>query len=874
MLTFLSEMKKLLIFTANLLVCVGLADAAVRDGTATARSKSDKKTVIQTQNRVSTTTKQSNRERTTVLSKPRTTTARPTSTKTQDTTQNARAAKKTVSRTPVKSGNTTGIKSRAASTPTNTSVISETRTGAEYEQCKNTYFSCMDQFCTLKNDDYRRCSCNDRVFALTEKRNTLQSAKEQLTEFNENLAVVGMTAQQATAMRTESDGEAALTDDKSASKALLQAIMNSIRGDDTNVGGKYSELNSINIAFDTVNAFGMTDVGQAIAAYNGQALYNAVYPQCRQAVKSDCNDASLQRAITAYLMAIEQDCNTVQTAIETTQKQMKSATRESSAMLDLARVENRQKHNSSDITTCINEVEAAILSEEVCGANYHKCLDNGQFIDITTGKAIAGVKNFYELEKLLVFSDGIDAASQKLAKNPSNRIFVSTFEQRTKKFAEPALDKCVENADVVWAEYLDKAMLDIYYAQKSKVSDIKQGCFDFIATCYMNGENAITAAMKELAGDIGIVLQPNKITLSSQMCTDYVESCNNMFDKNIIAEYIKNQKQTDIITACRAVAKQCFDKYGGLNYENFYYPYSGLFDSGKAADWFTLYDIKKLDNAEYDTGGYLITKDIVDGKTVYKYPFKSKCATQLYDVDACKDYVEEVFGGFDIAPVNNTSNNNLEYTFNSGSTTQKYGIIKQQELIKHRNKRPTGVATEVYNQILSVLSTQCQNLNGRFVEPQHIKKNMYDETNYCISQFSDEKYETINKLYFIGKGENMCPRDYGLGVDTQSWGACLCWENGARRSKWGKSAKCVNAIPAKANTKDATCAGTQNIWPDTDNMPDLNIPETSWCTHNVFSTKNQLCPRTTYIELKENDNTQSFCTDGTNQLNGLPEGII
>ena len=65
----------------------------------------------------------------------------------------------------------------------------------------------MDQFCSLKNDDYRRCSCNDRVFKLIEKRETLQQAGEQLTVFTENLDVVGMTAAQATAMRTESEGE-------------------------------------------------------------------------------------------------------------------------------------------------------------------------------------------------------------------------------------------------------------------------------------------------------------------------------------------------------------------------------------------------------------------------------------------------------------------------------------------------------------------------------------------------------------------------------------------------------------------------------------------------------------------------------------------
>ena len=186
-----------------------------------------------------------------------------------------------------------------------------------------------------------------------------------------------MTSAQATAMRKASEGENALTADGSASKALLQAIINSIRGEDSTVGGKYADLNSINISFDTTNAFGMSDTGQAVAAYNGRNLYNAIYGQCRNAVRDQCNDASLQRAVTAYLMAVEQDCNTVQTSLEENRKKMKSAIREGSAMLDLARVENRQKHNADDMTTCLNNVTAAIQSEEVCGKNYKKCLDNG-----------------------------------------------------------------------------------------------------------------------------------------------------------------------------------------------------------------------------------------------------------------------------------------------------------------------------------------------------------------------------------------------------------------------------------------------------------------------------------------------------------------
>lgn len=952
-------MNKILIFITNLLVCLGVANAAVRDGTSISRNSSDKNT--STQVRASTVAKRQTAQRGTTLVPRTATTARATTNQSRTATARTGTAQSTArtATTARSAGNTRGITPiiarSASSNPT--SAISSTRTGAEYEQCKNTYFSCMDQFCTLKNDDYRRCSCSDRVFELAEVRDVLQDAGEKLTVFTENLDVVGMTAAQATAMRQESEGEAALTDDNSASKALLQAIMNSIRGEDSTVGGKYADLNSITIAFDTTNAFGMTDVGQAIAAYNGNALYNAVYPQCRSAVRADCNDASLQRAITAYLMAIEQDCNTVQTAIETTQKQMKSAVREGSAMLDLARVENRQKHNSSDITTCINEVENAILSEQVCGANYHKCLDNGEFIDISTGAPITGVENFYELERMLVFSDGIDAVDQQLAKNPSNRIFVQNFEKRVKKFAEPALDKCVENADTVWSEYLNKAMLAIYYAQKDKVAEIKQGCFDYVSACYVNGDTAITAAMAALINEAGVVIQPDKVALNTQMCTEYVNSCNNMFDGNIIADYVNTRQETDTLAACRAVAKQCFDKYGGTNYENFYYPYSGLFkpNSEMAPSWFTLYEITFDEN----------------GKKIMQY--KSECAKQLSKIDACTDLVEEAFGGFDsVYAIKATINKGdkdkpvYEQTYLVDETLQntpdtpmyiKYGILKDQIVdgkeplltytsakykngteiaegtgyaIDQRYTRASGVATEVYNQILSILSTQCMNLQGRFVELQFIREDLYQETNWCLANFGwdgssyNSDVSPFVKEYHIGNNEDMCPRDYGLSVDTSSWGACLCWENGGRRSKWGKSAKCVDAVPVAplrydpvldengdpvkdtdgnevktpVLANDSACDATKMKAPSataTDDTPATAGTESvgtgdnaftvitkkfdadSWCTQQLKSGRNQICPFGGQItQSSGNDFTNSYCkTGGENGkvLSNLPEGI-
>ena len=801
-------MKKILIFAANLLLCVGFANAAVRDGTTVQRTKNnDSRT---TQSRVSTTTKRTNTARGTVVV-PRAATKQTTVSRAATRTPTA----PTRTSVALRASGASRTVSRAA---TDTSTI-DTRTGAAYEQCKDAYFSCMDQFCTLKNDDYRRCSCNDRVYDLATKRDVLQQAGEQLTVFTENLDVVGMTAAQAAAMKTASDGENALTDDKSASKALLQAIMNSIRGEDSTVGGKFSDLNSINIAFDTANAFGMTDAGQAIAAYNGKNLYSAVYPQCRQAVKNDCTDAALQRAITAYLMAVEQDCNTVQTAIENTQKQMKAAVREGSAMLDLARIENRQKHNSSNVATCISEVESAILSEQVCGANYHKCLDNGEYIDISTGKPIAGVVDFYKLQEMLVFKDGVEAADQKLSSNSNNRTFVNNFEARTKKFAADALDKCVENADIVWQEYLDKALLDIYYAQRSKVDEIKQGCFDYVSSCYINGDGAITSAMSGLSGSGSVALQPDKIALTGKMCTDYVESCNNMFDGDIIAMYIQERQEADTLAACRAIVKQCFDSYGGTNYENFYYPYSGLFRTGQAPDWFTLYEV-------------MLNEDGTQLKT-----YKSECAKHLAEIEACSapEMVEAAFGGLDYMYVTSDTNNNETIYHLAQSTANEakllYGLLHDDgTTVTRRAIRSTGVATEVYNQIVDILSTQCMNLQGRFVETQFIKSG-YDSDNLCLYTENDNTSyggDTIKSLYGIGEKENMCPKDYALGTDIASWGICSCWENGARRSQWGYSAKCVAAYPKEAP------ATSESVWLVTDNISDRSqVCPDGWTNNDI-----------------------------------------
>ncbi|MCR4917837.1 MAG: hypothetical protein K5912_02745 [Alphaproteobacteria bacterium] len=896
-------MKKLLIFAMFTAIFLGASvDAAVRDGNTNMRTKSGQAS----QQRVSTTTKSdANRAAATRQTQNvgRSTVSKPvTRISAKVTNRNvalsrdrgATRSSETASVAKRKRFGQTGTRAAAVS-PRRTSVgrvaaesdtvsVGETKIGAAYEKCKSAYFQCMDQFCSLKNEEYRRCSCSDRVIELGELRDNLDDTNAKLTVFTENLDVVGMTAAQATAMHKASDGENALTADTSASKALLQAIMNSISGKDTNVAGKMSDLNSINISFDTANAFGITDSAQLVAAYNGSALYSAVYPNCRNAVRSDCTDSTLQRAITAYLMSVEQDCNTVQTAISKKQKELKAAVREGSAMLDLARVENRKKHNADNFTACLGNVEAAVLSEEVCGAGYHKCLDNGEYIDVTTGAPLPGVVGFYNLGKLLTFNVGADATEQRLSTIQSNRVFVTKFENKTKKFAKDALDKCSEISDTVWSEYVDKALLAIYYAQQSKVETIKTGCIDLITACYKERDNSITEAMKDLIdGTSETSLMPDKISLTQNMCDDYVGACTNMFDnQDIIADYVNNQKETDTLAACRAVVQQCFTRYGGENYENFYNPSSGLFEPNTvdsfyfpgqrpvrtALDWFSLYEYG-FDN---DNNAVMICEDNTTSTTKCEKPkYKSICAQEVAKIDSCTDKIEKVFGGLDsfIGKYgNNETTGQQDYEIvaydNGGGSfgiyRYGYGYVTRNGdnwSIINRRLRPNGVATEVYNNIIDILQTQCMNVNGRFIEKQFISGETYVTSSHSGAGGFYACYRSTNTCQedlYTGYGfwmytcpsyefnngqEYICPKDYDVNVDGSAWGICSCWGNGGRRSKNGLSSKCLAVLPVRDLANDAVCDNNNvNAAGWEDGEPEMK----NWCSAKTNIDTDQVCP--------------------------------
>ena len=667
-----------------------------------------------------------------------------------------------------------------------TNAVMTSRVGAEYEQCRSALFACMDQFCALRNERFRRCSCSDRVFELEEAQARLHEIAVQLNEFNTGLDAVTMSEAEARAMRTATEGELAMGEDNSAARLLLNAIMNSISGaGETQITQSANPLARLNaVSFDEGGGIfsGGGHDAQSLAALNGRALYSASFTQCRNIIRPQCEEEALQRAVTAYLMAIENDCVAVNRHIDDSKRTLEAAARESNAMLRLARVEDRQNRNALDAAQCLNAVDAAIKDDAVCGAGFQRCLDSGEFIDRETGRPFPGVVNFYQLENLLTFDRDVDITQQRLSQNPLNRQFVDHFVMRNKRFAEPVLGQCVEIADQIWTDFLDRALIEIFYAQQDKVNEIRRGCFDLITVCRTNTRDGITEFMRGL---LTPSLAPEVVSLTSEMCDDFTQSCNQMFTDDFIRDFVDRVDMTDKIAACREIAMDCYESFGGQGMSNFFNPRSGLFDRGRALDWFTLYD---------SSTGRLV----------------SQCARRLYEVAECRDDIELIFGGFDA----DLSGDRIRPIYGALPAGTKTGTVRQHAI------RPQGVATEMYNRIVGLLRMDCRNMfNADFAETRVLPRsdfcledNMSTDlmniscrasfnNNPCYSTLAINTNSTMGNLacaYNFSDFERVCPDNYEDMVDVWSWGICSCWHNGARRRVAGTRI-CQAVVPKLAS---------------------------------------------------------------------------
>lgn len=415
---------------------------------------------------------------------------------------------------------------RLASGARATAVFSDvSKIGGGYAQCRESYATCMDQFCANANDTYRRCYCSSKFTEFRDTEAALDEAKVLLQRFEDNnLNAVDKTAAEVNAMYSATVGEAAIKNDVSGAQSILNEIGDLLSGKKKSKEEK-TELSGLIDVDDiwgdggsTFDIFASNDEPETVVL-EGLALYNQTHNQCLQVVGDACsNAATLNMTTSAYNIMINQDCNLYEKKINSQREAVMKTVRQAEKYLRDARLEEYRAHNSQDVNECITKVKNAILSDVACGENYNRCLDySGKYINSTTGEPIYS-PDLFGLTDIIK----LDGSADVLGKNPN----FDKFLEEKRMFATTALDSCRDLADVVWSEFKRSALIEIAQAQDEKIQQVKDSCVSTMAECYDNQSGQLKDMDTTTAQASGAI----SASAARAMCKEKVDACSNLYD--------------------------------------------------------------------------------------------------------------------------------------------------------------------------------------------------------------------------------------------------------------------------------------------------------------------------------------------------------
>ncbi len=458
--------------------------------------------------------------------------------------------------TPAK--NTTARSATSGARISRAAITAEEIINRDYTTCRNVFYNCMDEFCANKDSQLKRCACSARANEFDDVKAQLAEVEDKLLDFSQRLLTVNMDKEDAEALYQATEGEIAFNqDDTSDSKKLLDEIADKLNTTfdtssfDANLAPISLSLNT-DAAFDSLDSLS----GTSTTAKSGTDLYNAALPVCREMAMEVCTTNELSIAESGYQMLIEQDCNTVAKTYQTQQNQAREQILESSALLDMSRLDDYQTRNSDDILTCKRKMLDMLSSTSVCGENLEKCLDiSGQYIDPSTGEAIL-TSNLVNLGSLITRPSG----NQTWTSAPGNEKFVSYLNSK-KMFLESATENCEDIADTVWDQFIDDALAQIKLAQDAKLEEVRQSCTTLTAQCLSDAAESLEDFDARALSIFGVAADKTV----KQMCAEVQASCTALLDtvdggtdwSSGMTEIANDKTYETILQTCREVGRNC-----------------------------------------------------------------------------------------------------------------------------------------------------------------------------------------------------------------------------------------------------------------------------------------------------------------------------
>ena len=418
-------------------------------------------------------------------------------------------------------------------------------TGLYDQECYDSFYGCMDQFCISDNENGGSCACSD----LNAEYETQLAEIKKILEQAEYISTVEVEKVQAGAdadiifkgtRQYDEDGNLIDVDElteeekKKQKRESLMALFEKSYDEDEDV---FSD-----------------DSDEDIFSKTGAALHKAAENLCIQQVPEKCEkDIAFLRQV--YGRQITSDCKGFKNSLDAQRKDADKKLASAEAAVRSALKDSLAESNKYDLGTCMVEFKKCMLTDDACGKDWTKCVST-----------IADV-NMQGIKENDIFESGnMSKSAQKAYTGSTYGIAASTMEGLDSKrlICERVLDKCVAVRDQVWPAFLREAAPTIKVAELSAESKMRQSCLTDISDCIQ------TACKDDIEGK-GVASMDACLArpdMARSFCKIEIERCEKMEPQ--IWAYVTDKLKAMRVDVCTQEVKDCFtaDTRCGANFQN------------------------------------------------------------------------------------------------------------------------------------------------------------------------------------------------------------------------------------------------------------------------------------------------------------------
>ncbi|MDR2685313.1 MAG: hypothetical protein LBB23_00885 [Rickettsiales bacterium] len=205
------------------------------------------------------------------------------------------------------------------------------------EECKESYFNCMDQFCLLEYSDGERCACSAQISS-------------------HDKAIAELKRMQTEAEKIMNEG---VEREKLGAKADLV------------MGAKNVKVKkTLNLSFDE-DEDGSDDVAEV--AMRGAELYTYASNSCKERLAKCGTDSEMTK--TLYGQQIQRDCGAFTKYLGDQKKVVENNKLAAERSVRAARVEMLGQTNKYNRGECVIAMKDCVATKGGCGTNFENCLD-------------------------------------------------------------------------------------------------------------------------------------------------------------------------------------------------------------------------------------------------------------------------------------------------------------------------------------------------------------------------------------------------------------------------------------------------------------------------------------------------------------------